>query len=120
MSRAITISIMSLAILTFAVSVPTGASAQQRQKASYKTPAEGTKYTQQHAIDVGDVPGHQIRIYELQRTFPSGAPAINEMKVKEVWSRNTSDYVDGTGPGTFYSVYTLENGDKLFSRGTVL
>ena len=121
MNRAITNSLVSLAMLAFGAGVPTtGAYAQQKQKVSYKTPAEGTKYTQQHAIDVGDVPGHQIRIYELHRTFPSAAPVINDIKVKEIWSRNTSDYVDGNGPGTFYSEYTLQNGDKLFSRGTVL
>jgi len=94
--------------------------AQQKQQVTYKTPAEGTKYTQQHAIDVGDVPGHQVRIYELHRTFPNGGPVVNDTKVKEVFSRNTSDYVDGTGPGTFYSVYVLETGDKFFARGTVL
>ena len=114
MNRAITNSLVSLVMLALGVGVPTtGAYAQQKQTVSYKTPAEGTKYTQQHAVDVGDVPGHQIRIYELHRTFPSVAPVINDIKVKEIWSRNTSDYVDGNGPGTFYSEYTFQNGDKL-------
>ena len=113
--------IMSLAMLSLAIAMPAdSAIAQEKQRVSYKTPAEGTKYVQQHAIDVGDVPGHQVRIYELQRTFPNNPPVINETKLKEVWSRNTSDYVDGNGPGTFYSVYMLENGDKFFARGTVV
>jgi hypothetical protein len=121
MNRLTTLSLTGLAVLSFAMALPAGdAIAQQKQQVSYKTPAENSKYVQQHAIDVGDVPGHQVRVYELHRTFPTNAPVINEIKLKEVWSRNTSDYVDGNGPGTFYSVYMLENGDKFFARGTVV
>src|SRR5262249_40545238 len=45
------------------------ASAQERCAMSWETPASNTTYTQQQVIDVGDVPGHQIRIFELKRTF---------------------------------------------------
>ena len=51
--------------------------AQQKQQLSFKTSAENTKYTQQHLIDVGDVSGHQVRVYELHRTFPNNAPVMN-------------------------------------------
>ena len=44
--------------------------AQQKQKIAYKLPAEASKFTQQHVLDVGDVPGHQVRIYEVHRTYP--------------------------------------------------
>ena len=35
------------------------------------------RYTQQHTIDVGDVPGHQVRVFEVRRTYPSNPPVIN-------------------------------------------
>ena len=41
-----------------------------QQKFPLSTTADGSqeRYVQQHMIDVGDVPGHQIRIQETQRT----------------------------------------------------
>ena len=90
--------------------------AQEKQRVSFKISAENTKYTQQHSIEVGDVSGHHVRVYEIQRTFPNNAPVINGVALKEQWTRAISDYTDNNGPGTTYSVYVLENGDKFFSR----
>jgi hypothetical protein len=94
--------------------------AQQVQTLSYKVSAENSKYTQQHAIDVGDVPGHQVRVYEIHRLFPKDAPAYDGVRVVESWTRAISDYVDFSGPGTVYTVTVLENGDKIFSRGDLV
>jgi hypothetical protein len=69
---------------------------------------------------VGDVPGHQVRIYEFVRTYPSDPPVVNGLKLKESWTRATSDYTDGTEPGTVYIIYVFENDDKIFARGTVV
>ena len=66
------------------------------------------------------VPGHQVRIYELHRTFPTDAPVINGVKVKETWGRNISDYTDNNGPGIVYTIYFMENGDKIFTRGNLV
>jgi len=52
--------------------------AQQKQHVSFKTPVENTKYTQQQAIDVGDAPGHRVRVYEIHRTYHGNAPVIKE------------------------------------------
>lgn len=90
--------------------------AQQKQKVSYKVSAENSKYTQQHVIDVGDVPGHQVRLYEIHRTFPKDAPMFEGVRLKEVWTRGYSDYTDLNGPSLVYNVYLLENGDKFYSR----
>ena len=49
--------------------------AQQKQKYLYKGPPGITKYVEQHAIDVGDVPGHQIRVAQLHTTYGDDAPA---------------------------------------------
>ena len=118
MNRSIT---GTITLFCLAFAVPAGdALAQQTQHVSYKVTAENSKYTQQQFLDVGDVAGHQVRSFEIHRTFPTNPPVINGMKIKEQWTRGISDYVDNNGPATTYGVYVLENGDKLFTRGTVL
>jgi hypothetical protein len=94
--------------------------AQEKQKLAYKASAENTKYTQQLGIEVGDVPGHQVRVFEIHRTFPTDAPVINGLKLKETWTRGVSDYTDFNGPSTSYITYVFENGDKLFVHSMTL
>jgi hypothetical protein len=94
--------------------------AQQAQHVSFKSSAENSKYTQQHLIDVGDVPGHQVRVYEIHRTYPNNQPVINGLKLTEAWTRATSDYVNNVGTGDNYSVFVLENGDKFFAHSTLV
>jgi len=43
----------------------TEASAQEKQKFLFKQPPGISKYDEQHAVDVGDVPGHQVRVFPL-------------------------------------------------------
>ena len=43
-------------------------SAQDKCKVSEGPEVAKSTYTQQHVLDVGDVPGHQIRIFEVHRT----------------------------------------------------
>lgn len=92
------------------------AAAQEKQRVSYKVPAENAKFTQQLFIDVGDAPGHQVRVLEVHFSFPSNPPVINGVKLAEAWARGTSDYTDGNGPNTGYLVFALESGDKFFAR----
>jgi hypothetical protein len=104
------------AVLGLAVAVPAGdASAQEKQRVSFKVPAENAKYTQQLFIDVGDVPGHQVRVFE-RRNVPGNPPMINGLKLVETWSRVTTDYTDNNGTSAGYGVFVLENGDKFFAR----
>src|SRR2546423_8809193 len=91
-----------------------------QQRLVFKVAAENTKYTQQHTIDVGDVAGHQVRLFEIHRTYPSNAPVINGMKMVESWTRGISDYTNNNGEGTTFAVYVLENGDKIFTRGSLV
>ena len=82
---------------------PVEAVAQEKQRASFKTSAENTKYTQRHSIEVGDLSGHHVRVYEIQRTFPNNAPVINGVALKEQWTRAISDYTDmAPAPHTVY------------------
>jgi hypothetical protein len=116
-----TLTLTTMALLSLAVALPAGdALAQQKQHVSFKVTAENSKYTQQQFLDVGDSAGHQVRSFEIYRTFPTNPPVINGLKIKEQWTRGVSDYIDNNGTATNYSVYVLENGDKFFTRATVL
>lgn len=121
MNRRTTLTLTTIALLCAAVVLPVGdAVAQQKQKVSYKVPPQNSKYTQQHLIEVGDVPGHEVRVFELHRTFPNDAPVINGVKLKETWTRSTSDYVDQNGATIGYTVYLLDNGDKFFTKQSTM
>jgi hypothetical protein len=121
MNRRTLLALSTLTSLSLAVAFPAGdAAAQQKQQVSFKTPAANTKYTQQQAIDVGDIAGHQVRVYEIHRTYPSNAPVINGVRLVESWSRGVTDYIDGNGPNTTYNVYVLDNGDKMFTRAALV
>jgi hypothetical protein len=89
---------------------------QEKCKLSWEVPAANAKFTGQHAFDVGDMPGHQVRIFEVLRTFPDGQPNCEGLKFVEQWLRGYSDYVDRNGPAWGYSVTLLENGDKIFAE----
>jgi len=96
------------------------ATAQQKQHVSYNTPATHTTYTQQHIVDVGDIPGHQARLFEIRRIYGTDAPVINGQKLKEQWTRGMSDYIDNNGPAIIYNVWVLENGEKFFVRTSLV
>jgi hypothetical protein len=94
------------------------ASAQQKYTYTISRAPSSTKYLQQHAIDVDDVPGHQVRVYEIHYDYPNNELAFAGVSVKESLSRGMSDYVNSSGPFTAYNVYTLEDGNKVYSRST--
>jgi hypothetical protein len=105
--------LITITSMCLAVALPTkDALAQQRLR--FRVSPENTKYTQQHTIDVGDVAGHQERVY------PSDPPMINGMKMVESWTRGISDYTNNNGEATTYSVYVFDNGDKFFTRGSLV
>ena len=94
--------------------------AQDKQKISYKVTAENSKYTQRNTIDVGDESGHLLSLFEIHRTFPSNAPVINGVKLKETWTRGYADYINSNGLSTNYTVYMLDNGDKFYSHSSTM
>ena len=121
MAKLITGNMTILTLLCLGLTIPaSNALAQQKQHVSFTAAAENSKYTQQQVIDVGDVAGHQVRVYEIHRTFPTNPPVINGLKVTELWTRALSDYTDNSGSGTTYTVYVLENGDKFFTRTALI
>jgi hypothetical protein len=78
--------------------------AQDTQRVFFPSSAENTKYTQQHLIEVGDVGGHHVRVFEILRTFPKDPPIIGGLALKEEWNRGVSDYTDNSGAASFYGV----------------
>jgi len=94
--------------------------AQEKQKYFFKAPPGVSKYTQQQVIDVGNVPGHQLRIYELHTKYTTEAPVYDGIKVVEAWAHGVSDYTNGSGRSMNYGTSLLENGDKIFSTTEVL
>ena len=91
-----------------------------QERLVFRVSAENTQYTQQHTIDVGDVSGHQVRVFEIKRIYPANAPVIGGMKIVESWTRGISDYTNNSGEARTYGIYVLENGDKFFTRGSLV
>jgi hypothetical protein len=83
--------------------------------------AENVKshYVKQLAIDVDDVAGHQVRVFEYQREFPIGAqPLVEGEKITEQWGRGFSNYANGVGPAWNYTTYITDKGNKIFAHST--
>jgi hypothetical protein len=94
--------------------------AQQKHTVSYSKSARDSQYTQEHTIDVGDVPGHKVRIFEIHWNYAKGELAFDGVNVKESWVRGSSDYTNTSGPAMNYIIYVLEDGNKVFSRNAVV
>jgi hypothetical protein len=100
-----------------AVFVTSDAWAQKKYTIS-RAPSTNTEYSPDQPLDVDDLPGHQLRVYQIRYGYPEKDLAFAGVTVKQSVSRGISDYVNGSGPFTSYSVYTLEDGSKVFSRNT--
>jgi hypothetical protein len=118
MKKAINPLMLSVAAALIFLLAPTMIWAQQRHAVTTSVEASETTYTQQLAIEAGDTPNHQVRIYEIRRKHISTPLAFRDVKVTESWSRGTSDYTDSNGQTTGYVVYNLENGEHVFGRYT--
>jgi hypothetical protein len=46
-----------------------------QERLVFRVSAENTQYTQQHTIDVGDVSGHQVRVFDGFNRISSAVPA---------------------------------------------
>lgn len=96
------------------------APAQDKRKFFFKAPPASSRYTQQHIIEVGDAPGHQLRIAEIQAKYPTEAPQFDGVRATAAVTWLSSDYVDGSGRGQGYQVYMMETGERIFARVEIL
>ncbi|CAM4060162.1 hypothetical protein [Roseateles saccharophilus] len=97
-----------------------GAHAQEKHVVAFDAPASGNKYTVMHILDVGDVPEHKLRLYELVRAYGGKDQTIEGVVLKEAVIRASSDLTDLNGLGRSYVEYRMESGDKIFARGYFL
>jgi len=102
-------------VFTAALAAPL-ALAQQKSKMSPPDPGAVTKYTEQHSFDVGDVPGHQIRIAALHTKYSDQAGNYDGVKFVEASGWLASDYINGSGRFSSYGVLLMANGDKVYSK----
>jgi hypothetical protein len=118
MNRLTALTLTTMAVMSLAIAAPSGSAlAQEKQHVSFSTPAENTKYTEKtENLDLGDIPNHIFRVFEIHRTYPNNAPVINGTKIVESWTRGVGDRIEGTGTNLQYVVFVLENGDKAFAR----
>lgn len=116
---------MRASLGTYVVAVLLGVSAfatssegwSQQKFPLKETDSEGG-YVQEHPIDAGDIPGHQVRTYQLKFSYPKKDLVFLGVPVKESFVAGISDYINGNGPFTTYDVFILEDGNKIYARGT--
>jgi len=94
--------------------------AQDKHVVAFDAPASGNKYTQLYVLDVGDVPGHKLRLYELVRAYGAKDQTIEGVVLKEAVIHASSDLTEMNGLGHSYVEYRMDNGDKIFARGYFL
>ena len=95
---------------------PAQSLAQEKHKLSWSVRPENTQYTVQHGLDIADMSGHVIRLFEIRRTWPENAPMVEGLKVVEGVVRGLGDSVTGDGRAWGYSFWRLENGDLMFNE----
>jgi hypothetical protein len=91
---------------------------QQKQRIEMSGEGVKSRYVQQHIIDVGDVPGHQLRVLEVHRVHAMPNVTIAGVKLLEEWHRGTSDYTNGRGAAHGYGTWVMEDGSKIFVEWT--
>src|SRR4249920_3458637 len=90
--------------------------AMDRQTVAFSLPTGSIHYIQEQTIEVGDVPGHKLRIFESRIDYQNINLVFAGVRVKEVFTRGASDYTNGNGTSSNYSVYLLEDGNKVFAK----
>jgi hypothetical protein len=125
MTRCATIARIVMALLAVSLSVScvsvSCVVAQPKQQVSIKFPLQNLKFESHQSIEVGDVPNHIVRVFDLHYTVPNNnVPLINGLRLKEVWQRGTADIAEGVGTTSSYFLYLMENGDKFFVRNEAI
>lgn len=114
--RLMTWNLVGLVGALLTMTIPVTAHCQQLHKIVYERPADSTEYTQQMRINVGDVPGHQVRVYELKATYKDDSVNFLGVPVVEEWNRGFSDYTNTNGRHSGYCLFVMRNGDKIHCR----
>jgi hypothetical protein len=98
-------------------SAASAASAEERCKVSYEFGNEETTFPQQLRLDVSDIPGHRIAVFEIHHgPNPNAKPNCEGFKTIDSSVHGFSDTIDRNGRAWGYSVSTLDDGDKIYSQ----
>jgi hypothetical protein len=120
MTRRPTIGLIVTALLAVSLSASCVV-AQSKQQVSLRIPSQNLKFEAHQSIEVGDVPNHIVRVFDLHYTVPNdNAPVINGIRLRGVWQRGTADIADGVGTTSSYFLYLMENGDRFFVRNEAI
>ena len=65
---------------------------------------------------MGDVPGHQVRVYEIRTRYSDESFRFLDVPVVEEWNRALSDYTDANGRHFGYCLYALKSGERIDRR----
>lgn len=96
-------------------SLATAVSAQEKHPISISGDGVSSRYIEQHTINVDDITGHQLRVYELERTYTGPSVAtIEGERVIESKGRGLTDYVNGVGTATSYWTWITDKGNRIF------
>jgi len=120
MNKLSRISIAAYLLAVLAALATAAAHGQEKFTYNHAAPPDASKYIKDHSIDVDDVPGHKVRIVEIQRTYTKDHPTIMGVKVLEMWFRGFTDYGANGGPGYGYETWVLEDGSKIFLESKFL
>jgi len=89
--------------------------AQEKRPISISSEGAMTRFIQQLAIDVDDVSGHQVRVFENHRIYATDKQAmVAGERIVESFGRGLSNYVIGIGPVFGYTTLVTDKGNKIF------
>ncbi len=106
---------MVAALCVVAALSPGAIWAQQKHPVSISSEGAKTRFIQQLAIDVDDLPGHQVRVFENHRIYAADKQArVAGERIVESFGRGLSNYVIGIGPVFGYLTLVTDKGNKIF------
>ena len=89
--------------------------AQEKHPISISSEGAKTRFIQQLAIDVDDLTGHQVRVFENHRIYAADKQAtVAGEHIVESFGRGLSNYVSGIGPVFGYITLVTDKGNKIF------
>ena len=88
----------------------------ERHALAYDLGASAVRHVKQYRVDVGDVPKHVLRLYDLRRTFARNPPTFEGVRAVECLERGVSDLVDDSGTESGYVIFVLEDGNRIVGR----
>src|SRR3989442_8663024 len=103
------VTVLAVAVGGFIVLASGTSFGQEKHKISWSAKPENTKTAFRHRLEIPDILGHAIGMFEIRRTWPDGGgPVVEGRKVVESIGWGTFDGVAGNGLDRGYSVWRFE------------